>query len=151
MLPVFADFLKELEALHVDFLKAIDGLPPQALDWSPGPGMNSINVLVAHTTGAQRFLIGDIVGDISSQRNRPAEFAAAGLDGAALSAMLNQALETTRATLDKLTMADFESTQPRTKDGRAFTVSFALHHALAHTANHLGHVQMARQLWEQRT
>jgi DinB superfamily len=148
MLPVFVEYLKELESLYNEISKAINGLPPDALDWVPAPGMNSINILVAHTTGAQRFLVGDMVGGIPSNRDRKAEFEAKGLDQASLTAMLARAMSVTRDALATLSVADLESAEPRTKDGRSFTVSFALHHALAHTGMHAGHIQMTRQLWD---
>jgi hypothetical protein len=150
MLQVYADYLKELESLYGEIAKAIDGLPAEALDWVPGPGMNTITVLVAHTTGAQRFLVGDMVGDIPSQRDRKAEFAAARLQAADLTAMLGRAMSVTRDTLEKLSLADIDSAQPHTKEGRSFTTSFALFHALAHTGTHVGHISMTRQLWDQR-
>ena len=148
MLPVFADYLKELESLYKDAAQAIDGLPQEAFDWVPAPGANSISVLITHMTGSQRFLVGDMVGDIPSQRNRQAEFETKGLDQAALTAMLGRAMTVTRDTLEQLTIADLESTQPHVKDGRSFTTSFALNHALAHTGVHTGHLQMTRQLWD---
>jgi hypothetical protein len=150
MLPVYADYLKELESLYTDVSKAIDGLPQEALDWIAKPGMNSITVLVAHMTGAQRFLVGDLVGGIPSNRNRQAEFETKGLAPADVTAMLGRAMFVTRDTLEKLTVADLESTQPHSKDGRSFTAAFALYHALAHAGVHVGHIQMTRQLWEQK-
>ncbi|NIU62141.1 MAG: DUF664 domain-containing protein, partial [Gammaproteobacteria bacterium] len=35
-------------------------------------------------------------------------------------------------------------------DGREFRVSWSLLHALDHVAQHTGHVQITRQLWDQR-
>jgi uncharacterized damage-inducible protein DinB len=151
MLPAFADYLRELESLYTEAGKAIAGLPQEALDWTPAPGANSIAVLIAHMTGAQRFLVGDMVGDIPSKRNRQAEFAAQGLDQAALSAMLAHAMSVSRDALEKLTLADLESTQPHVKDGRSFTTTFALNHALAHCGVHVGHIQMTRQMWDMKT
>ncbi len=148
MLPAFADYLKELESLYADAAKAIDGLPQEALDWLPAPGTNSIAVLITHMTGAQRFLVGDMIGDIPSKRNRQAEFDARGLDQARLTAMLSHAMSVSRDTLEKLTLADLESTQPHVKDGRSFTTTFALNHALAHCGVHVGHIQMTRQMWD---
>jgi hypothetical protein len=150
MLPVYAAYLKELESLYTGIAKAIDGLPPEALDWVPAPGMNSICVLITHTTGAQRFLVGDMIGDIPSNRVRQAEFEAKGLDQASLTAMLGRAMSVTRDALEKATVADLESTEPRSKDGRSFTVAFALYHALAHSGEHLGHIEMTRQMWDAR-
>ena len=148
MLPVFADYLKELEALYTDAAKAINGVPQEALDWVPAPGTNAIAVLIAHMTGAQRFLVGDMIGDIPSNRNRQAEFDAKGLDQAALTAMMSHAMSVSRDTLAKLTLADLALTQPHVKDGRSFTTTFALNHALAHCGVHVGHIQMTRQMWD---
>ena len=150
MLPVYQEYLKELDALHNDIHKAIEGLSPEALDWSPGVEMNSISVLVAHASGSQRFLIGDLVGGIESHRDRNAEFALKGADVAALTAMLKEAMSVTWTTFEKLTLEDANSTQPRSKGGRSFTVAAAIDHALAHVAVHTGHIQMTRQLWDQR-
>lgn len=148
MLPAFAAYLKELESLYTDAAKAINGLPQEALDWLPAPGTNSIAVLITHMTGAQRFLVGDMIGDIPSNRNRQAEFDARGQDQAVLTAMLSHAMSVSRDTLEKLTLADLESTQPHVKDGRSFTTTFALNHALAHCGVHVGHIQMTRQMWD---
>jgi hypothetical protein len=144
------EYMKELYALYGDYGKAIEGLTPEALDWLPGDGMNNIAVLFAHATGAQRFLVGDLVGGIESHRNRNAEFAVRGLDEAALRAMLSQSLDAVNSALEKLTVDELNSPAPRTKDGRSFSVAAALNHALAHTGVHLGHIQMTRQLWENR-
>ena len=151
MEPVCQEYMKELYALYGDYGKAIEGLTPEALNWLPGDGMNSIAVLFAHATGSQRFLVGDLVGGIESHRNRNAEFAVKDLDEAALRAMLSQALDTVNSALDKLTVDELNSLAPRTKDGRSFAVAAALNHALAHTGVHLGHIQMARQLWDNRS
>jgi hypothetical protein len=53
-------------------------------------------------------------------------------------------------TLEPLTLPDLE--QPRTspRNGRSITAGWALCHVLKHTALHLGHMQITRQLWEQR-
>jgi hypothetical protein len=150
MLAVCAAYLKELEGLYAGIGKAIDGLPQEALDWAPGPQMNSINVLVAHMTGSQRFLVGDMIGDIPSHRNRDAEFAAQGGDAGQIIARLNEAMAVTLSAFENLSAADLESTQPRAKNGRSFTVAAAMVHALAHSGVHAGHIEMTRQLWDQR-
>lgn len=149
---VYAEYLRELESLYGEAAKAIAGLPVEALDWAPPlPDANSITVLVAHMTGAQRFLVGDLVGDIPSKRDRAAEFKAQGLDEAAVTAMLSRAMSVTRDALEKLSLADMNAPEPRSKEGRSFTVAFALFHALAHTGSHVGHLQLTRQMWDQRT
>ena len=37
-----------------------------------------------------------------------------------------------------------------TRDDRNFSAGWALAHALEHTAPHLGHAQVTRQLWERK-
>lgn len=148
MLPFCEAYVRELEALYGDIQRSITGLPQEALDWVPGENMNSINVLVAHATGAQRFLAGDLVAGIPSNRNRDAEFQAKGLSALDLSELLSLAFRATRTALEQLTEADLNAAQPRTKDGRSYTVAAALLHALGHTAEHAGHVQLTRQMWD---
>ncbi len=60
-MPTFCDDLFDrFHELHTDILHAIDGLPAEALDWVAGEDMNSINVLVVHLTGAERYWIGAV-------------------------------------------------------------------------------------------
>lgn len=80
MEPFFEDYLGHLQRLHESMMSSIEGLPQAALDWIPGPGMNSINVLVVHITGAERYWIGDVAAQEPSERDREAEFKAFGLN-----------------------------------------------------------------------
>ena len=150
MLAILEVYLERLQALHVEIAPAIEGLPQAALDWVPGPDMNSLCALVVHTTGAQRYWIGDVVGRAPSGRDRAAEFRAHGLGGAALSKRLDETLAHSRGVLEAVTLQDLEDLRVSPRDGREFTVAWCLAHALEHTAIHLGHVQIVRQLWDQR-
>jgi hypothetical protein len=80
----FEDYLERLQELNADFIKTFDDLSDQALDWVPGAEMNSLCVLVVHTTAATRFWIGDIGLGESSNRVRDEEFKARGLSKAEL-------------------------------------------------------------------
>jgi uncharacterized damage-inducible protein DinB len=151
MHPFFEAYLDRLQGLHDNILQAIEGLPPAALDWIPGPDMNSIAVLVVHTVGAERYWVGDVVARDPSGRDRTAEFRAQGLDAATLKKCLNETLAHTRGVLEGLTLRDLEAIRISPRDGREYTVAWALAHALEHTAMHVGHIQITRQLWEQRS
>jgi|GEM_PF-154454 len=149
MQPFFSDLADRLHDLHQDMAQALTGLPQDALDWVPGKEMNSLAVLAAHTAGAERYWIGEVAGGRPSDRDREAEFRAAGLDAAALGRLLDEAEGCAREVLAALTPADLQA--PRTaRDGRPCTVGWALAHALEHTGTHLGHMQIMRQLWEKR-
>ena len=149
----FQVFLERLTALHQDTLKAIDGLPAEALDWTPlsnpSADMNSINILVAHFCGAERYWIGDVsLGDLSG-RVRAAEFQVRGMSVDDLIARINAATNYAKIAIEKLTLEDLAAERKSPRDGHVFTVSWALLHALEHTAIHLGHIQITRQLWDE--
>lgn len=149
MQTYFADYFNLLQGCHNDIHKAMDGLPPEAWDWSPGKDMNSISVLVVHLTGAERFWIGDVAAQEPSDRNRDSEFKVKGLGTEILKKRLDEALSYAKVTLEKFTLQDLEVTRTSTRDGREFTVGWALLHALEHATEHKGQIQLTRQLWEQ--
>lgn len=148
MQPFFEDYLGFLEERHHDILKALDGLPPAALDWSPGKGMNSISVLIFHLTGAERYWIGDVAARDPFPRDREAEFKVHDVGVDVLRKRLMDNITYARKMLDKLTVQDLEAERTSPRDGEKGTVAWALIHALEHMTNHLGHIQLTRQLWE---
>ena len=68
----FENYVNRLEALYSHVEAAIEGLSVDALDWSPGPEMNSIAVLLVHLAGSVRYWIGDVAGGEPSGRDRQA-------------------------------------------------------------------------------
>jgi uncharacterized damage-inducible protein DinB len=147
MQTFYKDYLDILQACHTDILKALDGLPPAALDWISGPEMNSISVMVFHLTGAERYWIGDVAAQESSDRDRASEFKVHDVGVDVIRKRLNDSLAYARKTLEKLTLQDLEASRTSPRDGRKFTVVWALLHALEHSNLHLGHIQITRQLW----
>jgi uncharacterized damage-inducible protein DinB len=150
MVELFAAYLDRLEELHRDINSAVAGLPAEALNWSPGPEMNSLAVLAAHTAGAERYWIGDMIARDDSRRDRAAEFRVQVGSAQALIDELNAALAHSRGVLEQLTLAALDEKRRSPRDGDEVTVAWALTHALEHTAIHVGHMQIIRQLWEQR-
>lgn len=157
MHPFFEDYLERLETLHRDFEKAIADLPIEALDWVAGTDMNSLCVLVVHTAGAERYWIGDVAAQIPSGRVRAREFEARGLDEGVLRQHLADSLAFARARLDRFALDDLILERPLPNPAnlpdtqtQSFTAGWALVHALEHTAQHSGHAQLTRQLWEQK-
>lgn len=146
----FADYLNLLQDCHKRIHDALDGLPPAALDWAPGQDMNSISVLVFHLTGAERFWIGDVAAQETSDRNRDAEFKVRDLGVEALKRRLDDTLAYARTTLENFTLQDIETPRRSPQTDREFTVGWALLHALEHATEHAGQIQLTKQLWEQR-
>ena len=85
MQAFFADVIRRLEDLHADYRQYLGGLTSEQLDWTPGAEMNSLCVLAVHVTAAERFWIGIAIDDVI-ERDRPAEFRAAGYQLEALEA-----------------------------------------------------------------
>jgi uncharacterized damage-inducible protein DinB len=149
MQSFFSDYLTLLEERRHEILEALEGLPPRALDWTPGPEMNSISVLIFHLTGAQRYWIGDVAAQDPKERDREAEFRVREVGIDVLEERLADNLEYARKTLNDFKLQDMEIPRVSTRDGPTYTVAWALLHALEHTTLHLGQIQITRQLWEQ--
>lgn len=147
MHPFYIDYLDRLSELHREISKALEGLPQEALDWVPTPGMNSIAVLVVHLTGAERYWVGDVLAGDPSGRVREAEFETRGLETTSLVDRLSASRSYIRGVLESLPIEVLEE-QREVMDGRRFGASWCLLHALEHTAIHLGHIQLTRQLWD---
>ncbi len=150
MNPVYAAYLDCLEDLHRQIHEAIDDLPVEALDWSPGPEMNSLAVLVVHLGAAERYWIGDVALQDPAGRDRPAEFRAQGLGAADLGQRLDDSLHYARQALEKLPLEALGEQRYSPVSGSTCSAAWAVLHALEHTATHLGHIQVLRQLWDGR-
>lgn len=146
---LFKTYLEWFERLHALVVESVRDLPPTALDWQPGPDMNSLAVLLAHTAGAEKYWVCAVAGGDDHDRDRAAEFRTAGATIDDLLAQLDDTLTAVRATLAALQMDDLAQVREAGRNGEAHTVSWALMHALEHTSLHLGHIHMTRQLWEQ--
>jgi uncharacterized damage-inducible protein DinB len=135
--------------LHADATKAIENLPVEGLDWIAGPAMNSINVLVVHLAGAERYWIG-VALNVPPARDRESEFQTRGLSALELKAYLVSADEHARQALARFSITDLEAVRQSPRNAKTFTVGWCLAHALKHTALHTGHIQLTSQLWEQK-
>jgi len=145
MQTFYIDYLSNLQELHKDVENALEGLPPEALDWSPKDGVNSITALIVHLTGSQRFLFGDVIAKQDINRDRDAEFRAKGIAPEELKKRLNDNLTYIADILEPLTLTDLDT--KRTMRTREVTLGWVIGHALKHTASHLGHIQVMRDLW----
>jgi len=150
MQPFFEDYLNNLQELHNDIKNAIEALPQTAFGWiPPESSLNSLSVLIVHLTGAERYWIGDVIARGSSGRDREAEFQVREMRLDVLTDRLDDNLMYVRCVLERLTLQDLETSRISPRNGCEVTVAWALAHALKHTALHVGHIQIMRQLWEQ--
>lgn len=153
MEPIFADVIQRLETMHGEYFQYMDGLSMEELDWSPGRAMNSLCVLVVHVTAAERFWIGAVVDD-NITRDRPAEFSAAGYELPALKALFSANIAFSREAFKSAQASRLgevvDVSRYRHWPPQRFTRGWALMQCVAHTAEHLGHAGMTRQLLDRR-
>ncbi len=149
MNPFLIDYIDCLTNLHTDMRSQIEALPDLAFDWSPGLEMNTITILVNHSLGAERFWIGEVAGGVQVGRVRDEEFLSANQTSAELITHIDKATAFAEEIVSSLQPSDFGRKRQLANHDRSCTVGWALLHALEHTAQHCGHIQQIRQLWEQ--
>lgn len=153
MEPIFAEAISRLEWLHAEFAPTIAGLTIEELDWSPGPAMNSLCVLAIHVTAAERFWFGAVTDNMIT-RDRPAEFSAAGYELSQLLARFEANVAFCKETFPAQSTGSLgeivDVSHYRHWPPQRFTRLWALLRGLDHTAEHLGHAGMTRQLLERR-
>jgi uncharacterized damage-inducible protein DinB len=145
----YNDLMDRLSELHAEIGKSLDGLSSDALDWVPGPEMNSITVLVAHLTGAEKYWIGVAINE-PPDRDRAVEFLTKGLGLEELKARVASTEDFARYALTSLSIKDLETLRHSPRNDKTFSVGWCLAHALEHSAIHTGHIQLTRQLWDLR-
>jgi uncharacterized damage-inducible protein DinB len=148
--PELASYLQMIEDLRGQVRDLIADLPAEALNWRPLDGSeehatNSLAVLAAHIAGAERFWIGEGVGNLPPSRHRDAEFETRAANAAELVDLLEQIAEETRQVCSTMSEAELDGT--REMRGRSVPVRWCILHVIDHTALHLGHMQLTYQLW----
>ena len=140
----FADYLQLLEILQHRLHRDVRDLPAGAMDWSPGPEMNSVAVLLAHITGVVQEGM-DIAVSAPPRRVRAQEFQTRGVPSAEMLRRLDAVIDYARGTLPRLGLTDLDS-ERHDEDGTV-TCGLVLLHALANAYLHLGHAQITCQMW----
>lgn len=149
MEQLFLEMQERLEALYRAIEVAVEGLPPEALDWKPAADMNSVAVLLAHTAGALRYWVGDVAGGRSSGRVRADEFETRDVEVSDMLSRLRAAVDFSRDVLAEIDPTSLGEIRIAGQKSEERTVAWSLLHGLEHTAIHTGHIQITRQLWDQ--
>jgi hypothetical protein len=148
-------YIMHLRANVKDLLDALRDIPANDFNtWKPaaaregGHEMNTFAAIAIHVVSAGEFMTLHAVGNEPTDRNREAEFEATG-DFAAIEARYIRWLDGVEALVPDLTDADLGREPYEEKyTERGWKVAEVLLHALDHTALHVGHVQVQRQLWQ---
>src|SRR4029079_2362975 len=149
----------EIESFRIRFayeldrlLETISGLDDEAMNWKPPvPGGNSLLVLVTHAlASAEEHIVGKAAGK-TVVRNPDAEFVVTGGSGH----LAARAAEVRRRIDDALTALEGRLDEERDRPFGKLplprgTARDRLIHSVSHTAEHVGHAQMTRDLLKAR-
>ncbi len=139
--------LSQFTTVVGDLRQALDGLDGEALNWRPvGHKSSSVYMLVSHMMGMARGMCAIARGE-QSGRNRAAEFAATGTSADTLLALIDDTQTHVEQALRGMT--EEMLTAQRTFADQKATGAGLIILMVRHLGEHLGHVTLTRQLWEQ--
>lgn len=145
-------YLAELDSLKKQIRGATEGLNDEAANWHPLPkDTNSIYAILSHLVGSDNFWVRQIIGAQTFKRDRDAEFRASGR----LSEILDfwqRISKENEEILRKLNSSRLSETRtlPSRPDRGLVTIRWCILRLISHYGIHLGHIQLTRQMWEQR-
>ena len=144
-------YLSILENLRGQVKKGLEALDQEGLDWRPIPGKdnlstNSLGAIATHLAGSETYWMKEIIGGQPIHRDREAEFVAKGAGVLELQERLDKAAQATKVILSSLSPSGLD--EERQFRDRKVSVRWGILHVIEHTATHLGHIQLTRQLWE---
>jgi uncharacterized damage-inducible protein DinB len=133
---------------HRNLRQAVTALSPEALNWTPVPGANSIANLVFHTLDAERELVAGATGIIIEQDGTEF-FGFAATSAEELLEMIDRTEHDIDGYLEQL--RDDHLGRDITRRGWTENGAWWLLHAVGHTREHVGQALLTRQLWDHHT
>jgi uncharacterized damage-inducible protein DinB len=149
VLTELENYFDRIEDLRRMVSETLVDLPAEGLNWRPLSGSdqhitNSLAVLAAHIAGAEHFWIAEVVGGRPATRNRAAEFETEAASLNELLLLFENTGKETRGVFSELSEKSLE--EDRQVQGKTVPVRWAILHVIDHSALHLGHMQISRQL-----
>lgn len=148
MEPVVANLADLFRAVHHQLRDAVCNLDAEGLAWRPCPDTNSIATLVVHLLSAEREALLMARG-LDPRRDRDAELVPRAEGSHELAARIDAADELLDQMAPAVTAADLGAMRERALGGTNTSLYWLLRY-YGHSREHLAHVQLTRQLYEQR-
>ncbi len=146
-------YSQQIRLLLLGVAACLEGLSEAQLNWRPPvDGANSAYVIAVHTLGNARAWVLGIACGQPIERDRPAEFRAAGRDAADLVADARRLSAQIETALAALSPSDLDRRLVPAKslwgEGEPHEISVreALLHVVEHASMHLGQLQITRDL-----
>lgn len=141
------EIIRLLEDQHTFAHHALEGASPEAINWKPASTpCDSLAGLVHHIVEVQRLWLDTVIGGEPVPPGLATAHAATARSADELMRLLDESLEKSRARLESLAPEQFD--EERERRGRTVTVRWAAYHTLEHTAMHVGHMQITRQVFD---
>ncbi len=142
------DWISLLTRIQERVREAVQGLDAEALNWRPTPeGTNSIYALVFHMAGSITYWTLQVIGGQDVGRDREAEFRAEGADAAQVLELFDRSFARAKDFIAGLTFQDMDRLVPTRTFGEQ-TVRWVLGNIVSHQSEHLGHIELTRQIYE---
>jgi len=154
--PLLAAAANTVRRTLAEMRETIAGFSPEALNWKPaGEDTNSVAVLTTHSLHSTRSWLSTALGEPLPDRDRDSEFRVSASDREAVLTLFDDFASQCNALLTSPRDVDWAAvrrTHTRPEDEAArVPAAWALLHAIEHLREHLGQMQLTRQLWEARS
>lgn len=150
MLPEVTEYHRSITDRRTKVLQSLEQSDPKVWNWAPtNDATNSLYVLATHVIGSEHGWIFEILGNGAKTRQRPTEFMAQGTSLDGLRAEYARVAAETQRVLEGLTEADLAATRFR-EDRGDVSVRWILLHVIEHASEHVGQMELTKQLWEQK-
>ena len=143
--PVMAKIAEQFQVVHGQLRDEVRDLSVDELNWKPAPDTNSIAVLVVHTLGSEAEVL-RVAANVPGDRDRPAEFRVTAMAAEDLLREIDQADSYIEAMAPRITAEDLAAERPR-GDRPPETGLHWLLTNYGHAREHLGHIQLTKQLY----
>jgi len=142
------ELIKLLEEQHTFAHHALEGASPDAINWKPATTpCDSLAGLVHHIVEVQRLWLDTVVGGEPVPPGLATAHAATAQSSDDLVRLMDESLAKSKTRLESLAAAQYD--EERERRGRTMTVRWAAYHTLEHTAMHVGHMQITRQVYDE--
>ena len=145
-------YLTEFGILKEQIREAIHNLNDEVVNWHPPlKDTNSMYAILCHLVGSEEHWVRQAIGGESIDRDREADFCASGHVSEIVDRW-ERVGKISENILNNLSSSQLGESRTVTRPSGFFsyTVRWCILHIISHYAIHLGHIQLTRQLWEQR-
>lgn len=141
------EIIRLLEDQHTFAGHALQNASKEAINWKPATTpCDSLAGLVHHIVEVQRLWLDTVVGGEEVPPGLATAHASSAETAAELQQLMDDSLARSKARLESIASAQLD--EKRERRGRTVSVRWCVYHTLEHTAMHVGHMQITRQVFD---